>query len=284
MRSKLIADAGSTKIEWRFLPADGSETESFATKGINPFLSSESEIMETLRSVASRFSSVPGPEEIHFYGAGCASSAICDAMARLLRGLWKDSEISVESDLLAAARALFGRDKGIACILGTGSNSCLYDGAEIAAHIPSLGFVLGDEGGGAALGKRLVADVFKCQLPEDVRDAFFRAFCLTEAELLENVYRKSNPGRFLASFVPFLKENIHVEAVRSLVVDEFRRFVVRNLAMYPEARSLRIGAVGSVAHHFGPQLKEAASSLGYDVALVCKAPMEGLVDFHTDNN
>lgn len=284
MKSKLIADAGSTNVEWCLVDSEGAVTQSFSTDGLNALLSPPSHIDSSFSKVAQMLADDFPVEEVHYYGAGCATPAVCAKLGESLSQVWPHAVCNVNSDLLGAARSLFIDRKGIACILGTGSNSCLYDGNEIVDQIPSLGYVLGDEGSGAALGKRLIADVFKKQLPDNIRDAFLDEYRLTLADILERIYTAPSPNRFLASFVPFLEKNLWNPYIYSLVLKELTNFMKRNVAMYKGAHSLDIRFTGSIAFHFGKILKEAAASVGYRVTEVTQAPMQGLVKFHTSQN
>ena len=281
MRNRLIADAGSTKVDWVVIDSHGNEAARVTSDGINALLASTSEIEETMGSVHTAMASSPKPEEIYYYGAGCATPAICDKMRDALRKCWEVDAVSVSSDLLGAARALFGHEKGIACILGTGSNSCLYSGEEIISHVPSLGYILGDEGSGAALGKRLVSDAFKGILPEEVRDNFLTWSALTLEDILEKVYRGKAPNKFLSSFVPFIKENIWNTYLYTLVLQELTTFFKRNVALYVGSHPYPVGFIGSVASNFENILREAASSQGYSVGKIMTSPMEGLIAYHT---
>lgn len=282
MGSKLIADAGSTAVEWSLVSRDGDVVASVATQGINALLADVDTINSTFADVRQELPGDIAIDEIHYYGAGCATPSICNKIKDSLGNVWPDSEAFVSSDLLGAARSLFGDKKGIACILGTGSNSCFYDGEKIVAQIPSLGFILGDEGSGAALGKRLISDAFKEQLPENVRDAFLEEYHLTLPEILDKVYKQPAPNRFLASFVPFLHKNLWNPYIFSLVLKELTRFVKRNVAMYKGAHSVDVCFTGSIAFHFERVLREAVASQGYRVTRISQSPMEGLVAFHTN--
>lgn len=283
MNSKLIADAGSTKVEWSLLDSDGKVAQSFTTDGLNALLSSTEQIEDAFKAVRSMIIDDFPVEEIYYYGAGCATPEICEKVRQALLVSWKDAECFVNSDLLAAARSLLGNKKGIACIIGTGSNSCLYDGVNIVSQIPSLGYILGDEGSGAALGKRLVSDAFKEQLPENIKDSFLSEYNLDLAHILDNIYRKPAPNKFLASFVPFISKNLWNPYIYSLVLKELTKFIKRNVAMYDGAHSLDICFTGSIAFHFEKILREAASSVGYKVTKVTSGPMEGLVAYHSEN-
>lgn len=280
MKNKLIADAGSTKVEWALLKDNGEVATSFISDGLNALMANPEVITKALKDVAARISEDISVDEIHYYGAGCATEEICSKTKEVIAGIWSDADIYVASDLLGAARSLFGKRKGIACILGTGSNSCLYDGSTIISQIPSLGYVLGDEGSGAALGKRLVSDAFKNQLPDSIREKFLSTYGLTLSGILDNIYRNPSPNKFLASLVPFLSDNLWNPYIYSLVLKELTKFVRRNVAMYPGAHTLDLSFTGSIAYHFAKILREAAESLGYRVTSIAETPMEGLLAYH----
>ena len=282
MKNKLIADAGSTKVEWALLDSNGEVALSLVTDGLNALLAHPDTVINALREVDAKLPDNIEVEEVHYYGAGCATEEICSKMKEAVATIWSRSEINIASDLLGAARSLFGQRKGIACILGTGSNSCLYDGKTIVSQIPSLGYILGDEGSGAALGKRLVSDAFKNQLPETIREKFLETYGLTLSGILDNIYRNPSPNKFLASLVPFLYENLWNPYIYSLVLKELTEFVRRNVAMYPGAHTLELSFTGSIAFHFAKILREAAQSLGYRLTSVTETPMEGLLNFHRD--
>ncbi len=284
MKKTLIADAGSTKVEWTLLDFDSSIAARFSSDGINALLSGPDTITEALASVAAALPGHSDIQEVYYYGAGCATQEICDKMGNALSGFWKEADIFVASDLLGAARSLFHGDAGIACILGTGSNSCLYNGNEITMQIPSLGFVLGDEGSGAALGKRLLSDAFKNHLPDNIREKFLEEYNLTLPQILDKIYRQETPNKFLASLVPFLKANIWNPYIYSLVLEELTVFIKRNVAMYPRAHAMPLSFTGSIAHHFSNVLREAAASQGYRVTNISATPMDGLIEHHKNTS
>lgn len=277
---KLIADAGSTKVEWVALAEDGTETRRYVSDGINALLGEADDIESLMRSVSDSLGAGLQYTDLYYYGAGCATDRVNNKMAELLRKVWQPGNVHVHSDLLGAARALFGDEEGIACILGTGSNSCFYNGHDIEVNVPSLGYILGDEGSGAALGKRLVSDAFKHQLPPRIREEFLEEYNLSLTDILDRVYRTPSPNKFLASLVPFIKKNIWNPYVYSIVHQELTTFIKRNVAMYPGAHSLPVGFIGSIALVFEDILRNAASDLGYDVRTILKAPMEGLIAYH----
>lgn len=274
----ILADSGSTKTDWCLL--DGAKAERVRTAGMNPYFQSEEEMAQTLQTqLLPAVMDAKAVEAVYFYGAGCASEAVNEKVARAIAHFFPVS-MEVQSDLMAAARALCGRKAGIACIMGTGSNSCAYDGEHITAHVPPMGYILGDEGSGAVLGKLLVGDVVKHQLPLSVEEAFYQETGLSESAILERVYRQPFPNRFLASLVPFLKAHIAVPAVWQLVERSFEAFFVRNIATYqPEAGSA-VHFVGSIAYYFQAQLSRVAEAQGLRIGRIMQSPMEGLIQYH----
>ena len=273
---KLIADSGSTKTDWCVV--DGGEVVfRTAGHGINPFQQNDAEVENIVdNEFRSSFDGVERIAEIEFYGAGCRDGMV-PRMERLLRKLFVDAvRVEVCSDVLGAARALFGDREGIACILGTGANSCLYDGRRITANVPPLGYILGDEGSGAVLGRQFINALFKGGLPAAMRDEFLSETGLTLADIINKVYREPLANRFLASTSVFIRNHLENKALRCLVVDNFKSFFKRNVNLYG-CRDLPVGAVGSIAFYYKSELLEAAEAEGYKVGKVIKSPMEGLV-------
>ncbi len=202
---------------------------------------------------------------------------MADALRETLPGL---KTVEVESDMLGAARAVAGRESGIVCILGTGSNACCYNGTQITRGIQSLGFWLGDEGSGGYLGKTLVRDFFQQQLPDDLREAFQNRYALDRPTLLDNAYKKPYPNRYFASFTPFLSEYLSHSFIRKLVTDAFVLFLNTYVLRFPEARQWSVHFVGSIGYHFAEPLAKATKQVGLTMGSVVKAPVERLVDFH----
>lgn len=284
MEKILIADAGSTKIDWILVSKEEGADKALrhTTAGINAAMASVEEMAEVFNIVASRDGwNGDGIGEIFYYGAGCIGGDINSRVEFKLKSAWPGATVNVESDLLGAARALFGNNPGVACILGTGSNSCLYDGQKIVSNVPSLGFILGDEGSGTALGKRLISDVFKGELPELVRERFLEQFGMTLPEIIEHVYRRPNANRFLASVVPFIKENLWNPYLYALVLKEMTSFLKRNVSKYDNARRLPIGFVGSIAWYFKEQLGDAAEACGFRTGDILKSPADALAVYHS---
>ena len=276
---KLIADSGGTKIDWCLI--DGlEEVRRLKTPGFNAATTPREEIARRLRDdILANFPEFQQIKEVYFYGSGCIGNAAEDVKIALAE-IFTDATVEVNSDLLGAARGMCGKGKGIVCILGTGSNTGLYDGREIVQNIPALGYILGDEGSGAVLGKLLIGDVFKEQLPQTLREKFFAKYQLTIPQLLENVYRKPEANRYLASFTPFLLENIEEPAIHRMVLNNFKSFFVRNITHYPEFRNMRINITGSIGWYFRDVLKEAAEAMDCTLGKICVSPLEGLVEYH----
>jgi N-acetylglucosamine kinase-like BadF-type ATPase len=280
----LIADSGSTKTDW-CLCNKGSVVLNIQTQGINPYHQTEEAIEEVLREELlpqltreSRLTA-HSSTSIVFYGSGCANATACNRIKEALFKVLATEDVTVHSDLLGAARALCGHEEGIACVLGTGSNSCLYNGKEIIANTPPLGYILGDEGSSAVLGRRLVGDCLKNQLPEALRDEFLAEYQLTQEIILEKVYRQPLANRFLASLTPFLSKHKEVPEVHKLLVESFVDFFVRNVKQYRRPW-LPIHFVGSIANAFSAELKVAAESLGVELGTIMQSPIEGLVKYH----
>jgi glucosamine kinase len=275
----LIADSGSTKTHWGLADENSvSPAIEFQTSGINPFYQDRNSILLMLQKEF--IWKIGSPARLFFYGAGCSGADSKAIVFESLSVFFKSTSIAVESDLMAAAHSLCQHEAGLACIMGTGSNSCYYNGKEIIKHVPSLGYILGDEGSGADIGRRLVADILKHQLPDTVAEHFFSTFHYTREEILEHVYKNPFPNRFLARFATYVGENIAIPALRNLVKTGFNKFFTRNIRQYPEAGKLPVHFTGSIAWHFRELLTESASENGFRVGLITQSPMDGLLKFH----
>lgn len=274
----LIADSGSTKTEW-CIAEKGEPVKRILTAGMNPFFQTPDGMEELLkRSLLPEIKDY-AIESICFYGAGCASPE----KNRIVRNsIYKQIQatIEVQSDLFGAARALCGRDPGIACILGTGSNSCLYNGKLITENISPLGYILGDEGSGAVLGKLLVGDCLKNQLPDHLKSRFLDQFQVDTAELLDRVYKQPFPNRYLATLSRFLLDNIDEPRLHELVYNSFRSFFIRNVMLYSGFLDTPIHFTGSIAYYYQDILKEAARSLSLEIQSIEQTPMPGLLAYH----
>ncbi len=275
----LIADSGSTKTDW-CLVENGQVVQRILTKGTNPFFQSQEEISQEVEEALLPQVKDYSIESVFFYGAGCAFPEK-NEIVRLAIAQHIKAPVEVGSDLLAAARALCGKNSGIACILGTGSNSCFYNGEEIVDNVSPLGYILGDEGSGAVLGRLLVGDCLKNQLSPELKEKFLNQFQLTPAIILENVYKKPFPNRFLAHLSPFLAQNIENPEVHQLVLNSFKSFFVKNVMQYDYQHN-KVHFVGSVAVNYKDVLLEAAEELHIQIGTIIKSPMEGLVAYHSN--
>lgn len=277
----LLADSGSTKTDWG-LVENGKLVKRLRTSGMNPFQMSEEAITEEIKTHL--VPELPGTvlDEVHFYGAGCTKEKQPIVERALRANLTINGECEVASDMLGAARGICGHKPGIACILGTGSNSCSYDGKNLVKNVSPLGFILGDEGSGAVLGKLLVGDVLKNQMPEAITKRFFEKYKLTSAEIIDRVYRQPKPNTFLASFVPFLEENIDEPKIYNLVKESFRSFLHRNVMQYDGWQTLPIGFNGSIAKIYKKPLLEALEEEGMHLGRIIQAPMEAMVEYHVE--
>jgi N-acetylglucosamine kinase-like BadF-type ATPase len=276
----LIADSGSTKTTWCFISPE-NKTEIVSTGGINPYFRTTADIIEELKTglVPKINGSV---ENIYFYGAGIVDDKAGKVAKMALEELFPSAKPEIQSDLLAAARSTLQNKKGIACILGTGSNSCLYDGQKIIDHVPPLGFILGDEGGGVTLGKKILADFLRGIMPGDLVEKFRQKFPFQYAEYLRKVYKEERPNKFLASLVPFITENIQNDYCKRLVENSFREFLARNVFQYSGYREQPVCFVGSIAFYFADILKEVMQDEGLNPGLILKGPMAGLIKFHSE--
>lgn len=283
----LIVDSGSTKTSWcfAFLPdtksADGART--ITTEGLNPAVMSAEEVEEKIAKalnhcLQSLSISAADVDNVFFYGAGCIAGR-AGVVSESISSILVDARIYVADDMLGAARALCGHKAGIACILGTGSNSCLYDGKNIVAHTPALGYVLGDEGSGAVLGRKFLNAVLKQTLPENIRKRFLQESGLDMAEVINRVYRSPAPNRFLASMSKYIHGYLDEKEVRDIVVDNFEDFIRNNILAYGD-KFRTINVVGSIAYHYKEQLTEAASRNGFQIGKIIKSPIEGLIEYH----
>lgn len=278
----LIADSGSTKTDWALRLPDGA-VRMMTTGGLNPVMQSEAEIEAVAASLRSLLEGGGEPLRVFFYGAGCTADRapiMRRVLQRALSAIADDATVSVESDLLGAARALCGRAEGIACIIGTGSNSCLYDGRRIVANTPPLGYVLGDEGSGASLGKAFLNGIFKGSLSRELREEFLTDFGLTYDDVIERVYRRPLANRFLASVVNYIRKRQDNKELRLMVTSSFRSFIRLNVKPY-ERPDLPLNFVGGVAYSFSDELGEACMSEGFTIGRVVKAPISGLLEYHS---
>lgn len=280
MKYYLIADSGSTKTDWVLLSPKGIEKQ-VKTIGFNPYFQTKDVIVAELSKALFPFikDDLAHIEKIIYYGAGCSNTDNCYLLESSIRSVFKVENISVNHDLLAAARALCGNERGIACILGTGSNSCLYNGQEVVENIPSVGYLFGDHGSGACIGKQLIQDYFNETLPADLTKSF-EEHGYTREVILDNLYKRSMPSRYLASTSLFLGKNRGHQYVEQLLTDCFTSFFQYQISKYTNAKSLKVHFVGSIAHYYQDILKSVATSEGYWMGNIIQSPVEGLIAYH----
>lgn len=276
---KLIADSGSTKTDWCLM--DGNIVmKRIKTKGFNPFFETEKEIeYELSNALVPKIPRGTKIDAIHFFGAGCTPEKAPIVARALMMQVSDEARVEVCSDMVGAARALCGNEPGIVCILGTGSNSCEYDGKKIVKNVSPLGFILGDEGSGAVLGKILVGDLLKNQLGEELKKKFLTQYKLTTAEIIDRVYRQPFPNRFLASLQPFMEDNLDNEAIFYLVMEAFSHFIARNVMQY-DYQHLPVHFTGSVAYAYRKVLEKSAELTGIQLGIITNSPMEGLIKYY----
>src|SRR5829696_2121338 len=275
----LIADSGATKAEWALL--NNGKKKTLFTQGISPYFLNTEQVAELIQNeLANKLKNVD-IEEIYYYGTGCANPQNAKSIKKALQSVFSTAGISVNTDLMAAARAVCGHEKGVACILGTGSNSCYYNGKTIQKNSPGIGYVLGDEGSGAYLGKKVIQYYLYNTFDEDLRARFDAKFVTTTVEILDNVYKKPLPNRYLAGFTMFLAENRGHYMIENIIEDGLNDFFFQHLCKYNEVWKYPVSFIGSVADGFKDVIQQLCRSYEFDLGIVLKNPMHGLVKYHT---
>jgi glucosamine kinase len=274
----LIADSGATKAEWSLVGK--GKVKTIMTQGISPYFLDTEQITGLLQKELKPKLKNIEPTNIYYYGTGCANPTNARSVKTALRNVFGSSKVEVNHDLFAAARAVCGRKKGIACILGTGSNSCYYDGKKIVKNSPGLGYVLGDEGSGAYLGKKVIQYYLYNTFDEELRGRFDLTYHTNAPEILENVYKKPLPNRYLAGFTRFLAENRGHYMVENIIEDGLNDFFFNHLCKYKEIWKLPVNFVGSVAFGFKDVLQQLCDSYEFELGQVMKNPMQGLIAYH----
>lgn len=281
----LIADSGSTKTDWRLVD-NSKNIHQFNTIGFNPYFQDtetiEAEIKENLLNPIKALSieNFDNTLEIYFYGAGCSSESKNEIVRAAIHKIFPDARIKVDHDLLGAARALCGNEKGIAAILGTGSNSCYYDGENIAENIFSLGFILGDEGSGANIGKHFIKDYLYKEQPAHISESFYERFKLSRENILDAIYKKPLPNKFLASFSKFIYQNQKEQYITDLIISSFNEFFDKHICKYANHKEVKLSCVGSVAYYYSNILRGVAVSKGVHIDKIIESPIASLTLFH----
>ncbi|MEI8052802.1 MAG: N-acetylglucosamine kinase [Bacteroidota bacterium] len=278
MAIKLIADSGSSKTDWCLIY--DKKKINIQTQGISPYFLNAAEIEQVLRKELVVKMKKYEPDEVFYYGTGCSNPENVKLVKSVIKKVFPKAKITVDHDLLGAAKALCGNEKGIACILGTGSNSCFYNGKKVVKNSPGLGYVLGDEGSGAYLGKKVIQYYLYNTFDPDLMDRFDAKFKTNVSEILDAVYKKPLPNRYLAGFTSFLIENRGHFMIENIIEDGFNEFFFNHIYKYRESWTMPIHFVGSVAYGFKDVLKELCTSYEIQLGKVLKNPMEGLIKFH----
>ena len=276
----IIADGGSTKTNWCIIDSNGKKIL-FNTEGYNPYFSNTDYIIESMKKTMP--SDLPTTEikEVYYYGAGVHSEEKAAIVSNALKVIFGNAEIKIGHDLLAAARALLDDQRGFAAILGTGTNTCIYDGEDIEFNIDSLAYILGDEGSGCYIGKKLLGDYIRGYMPENVRAVFWETFKLTPDEILNTIYTKPLPNRFCASFSKFVYDvNVNIEYSRGLVKTSFEDFFKNLVSHYPNYKDLEFNCIGSVAYNFRNVLEEVALEYEMKIGKIMRSPIDDLVKYH----
>ena len=275
----LIADSGSTKAEWCLM--DGIKKKKIFTQGMSPYFLNTEQIQQILAIELKKKLNGVEPDEVYYYGTGCISPENVKSIKKALKATFPKARLFVDNDLMGAAKALCGNEKGVACILGTGSNSCYYNGKKIIKNSPGLGYILGDEGSGAYLGKKVIQYYLYNTFDPDLMDRFNAKYNTTSIEILDAVYKHPLPNRYLAGFVSFLVENRGHFMIENIIEDGFNDFFFNHVYKYRESWIMPIHFIGSVAYGFKDILKEMCDSYELHLGRVLKNPMDGLIQFHS---
>ena len=279
MSIKLICDSGSTKAEWCLL--NGKSKKIVTTQGLSPYFLTTQQIQQIIaKELMPKIKNII-IDEVFFYGTGCSNPENVKSVKKAISLVFSKAKVNVDHDLMGAAKALCGRNKGIACILGTGSNSCFYNGKKIVKNSPGLGYVLGDEGSGAYLGKKVIQYFLYKTFDEDLMDRFNAKYAINSVDILNHVYKQPLPNRYLASFVPFLIENRGHYMIENIIEDAFNDFFFNHIYKYRESWQMPINFVGSVAFGFKDVLKEMCNAYELQLGIVIKKPMDGLIKYHS---
>ncbi len=275
----LIADSGSTKCDWRLVAEDKTYRE-FKSMGFNPYFHDEAFIEQELEKNSDLMAYAEKVTAIFFYGAGCSSTALKRIVDRGLSRVFTKAQIYVDHDLVAAAFAVYEDEPCISCILGTGSNSCHFDGDIVREEVPALAFILGDEGSGSYFGKKVLADFLYKKLPENLHKELKEKHGLTKDVIMDRVYMKPNANVYLASFMKTITQFKDEPYVKEMFLNGFVHFLENHVKCYRDASKVKTHFIGSVAYYNSDLLKEAAGKCGVTVGKILKKPIDGLYDYH----
>ena len=277
----LIADSGSTKTSW-LLVDKGDVVQDITTSGYNPYYYKNTGLLVSIKSELLSQLRTTEVDKIFFYGSGCSSDTNCTMVKSALWQLFPNSQISVNHDLYGAALALLNNDKGIACILGTGSNSCNWDGYSIIQNIPSVGYLLGDEGSGTYMGMKILKGILENKAPSEIANSFYNEYNITFEGVLNRIYHETKPNLFISEISIFAKRNINNIWIRSVVKQSFIDFIENQIKHYDNYQNLKVSFTGSIAFHFKQILLEACNDNNITVGRILKNPIEGLFTYHAN--
>jgi N-acetylglucosamine kinase-like BadF-type ATPase len=279
----LVADSGSTNTDWAIIEGD-KITSIFTTKGFSPYFTKSEEIPTELKIKIPGHIQLENISDVYFYGSGCSSPQMNSIINEGLKQFFQFSSIKIDHDLLAAARALFFNDSGIVLILGTGANTCIYDGSTIKENVPSLGYVLGDEGGGDYLGKLFITKLLYNNIPEEIHKDFRLKYNLTQSDILYKIYKEPNPNRFLASFCDFILKHSQNPTIDKIIKKSFTDLFLKHITRYANYQDYKIRVSGSVGFYFQEQLKEVAKDFNTHIDLIERNPIMRLAQYHINNH
>ena len=277
----LIVESGSTKSDWVLLSPENKQ-DVYSSMGFNPYFHSSAVIENELRRHAELMSHAEKIQQIYFYGAGCSSSEMNDIVKLGLTNVFTNAQIHIDHDLMACAYATYSGNPSICCIIGTGSNSCYFDGKTVSEVVPALGYILGDEGSGTYFGKKLLSAFLYHQLPKHVEEDFVKEYAIDKNEIVNKVYRNENANVYIASFMPFIAKHKDELFFQKMIEDGLRHFIEVHVCCYPNYKDVEINFVGSIASVFRNALDRAANSLDARIGRVVQKPVEGLVSYHFD--
>ncbi len=279
MDTKLIVDAGATKTRWVLL-VHGKTVSDVTSGGFNPYYVHAKKSDTVFKEIVPEEVKQKNPDEIHFYGTGCSTAENCAMIHTLFKNLFPDSTVNVSHDMTGTAIALFGNSEGVASILGTGSNSCVWDGKQVIENVPSLGWLLGDQGSGTYLGKLILTHILSGKAGAGLQQAFYRYVGMDFKEVLQTLYQSEHPNRWIASLAKFAALHQDNDEIKMLIKKNFTDFYNEQLSRYPRIKHYNIGFTGSVAFHFQELLKEVMNQKGLHISKIIKEPMEGLIAYH----
>lgn len=275
-----IAESGSTKCDWALLNEQGTVVKEFKTQGFNPYFHSTAFVSDTLQQCEDVKAIREEITTLYFYGAGCSSPELNDMILRGLEEVFTNAEISVDHDLVAAAYSLYEGEPVICCIIGTGSNSCFFDGESVSELVPALGFILGDEASGSYYGKKLLADFFYQRLPSEMYHDFKERYGLTWSDTLNKIYSNVHANVYLASFMRFIADHKENPYVKEMIREGMARFIDIHVTHFPEFHKYKVGFVGSIAFLFEDILREELEKRDCQPGRIIKHPVQNLIDYH----